>query len=187
VFTALVLLCRIPHTQQAVCATASAAPGERSGEDSGPESGREAGPGEEEEEEPVFGPGSRLFKLGWLRKKGGGKAQGRHLGSVFARKNWKNRCGARPSIPRNNTICCGMLWACMASRSPGTSALVPVGFVANHKTQPLSFLAPPPLPVSACSLLDPPCAFHASDKPLGSHFIYVYMYIRPQPRLTMDT
>eukprot|EP00049_Salpingoeca_infusionum_P018798 m.358818 g.358818 ORF g.358818 m.358818 type:complete len:174 (+) comp18302_c0_seq1:195-716(+) len=34
----------------------------------------------------------RIFKLGWLQKKGGGKSQaGRHHGSVFARKNWKTR------------------------------------------------------------------------------------------------
>eukprot|EP00045_Choanoeca_perplexa_P000476 m.14631 g.14631 ORF g.14631 m.14631 type:complete len:172 (+) comp10322_c0_seq1:464-979(+) len=35
----------------------------------------------------------RLYRIGWLKKQGGGRAaeRGRHAGSVFSRKNWKIR------------------------------------------------------------------------------------------------
>eukprot|EP00043_Microstomoeca_roanoka_P013339 m.130730 g.130730 ORF g.130730 m.130730 type:complete len:176 (-) comp15728_c0_seq4:253-780(-) len=42
------------------------------------------------EVEPVTD--DRIFKVGWMKKKGGGKLQrGRHRGSLFARTNWKTR------------------------------------------------------------------------------------------------
>ncbi|EGD74883.1 hypothetical protein PTSG_07111 [Salpingoeca rosetta] len=49
----------------------------------------------QEQEEPLESEApidTRIFKMGWLKKKGGGKVQrGRHQGSLFARKNWKSR------------------------------------------------------------------------------------------------